>query len=128
MRAPPPRIVSSAPLPIPAARTKIMSPRPARSHRRSPRTAKVVSPSERVDPDCARRRRFVGVRLSAATAAAFWTSPVLFSIAHGEGVSPQFEESFYDAVSDYVSTRSADAFASQLENAVNGDRIPGAAP
>jgi len=31
-------------------------------------------------------------------------------------------------VSDYVSTRSANAFASQLENAVNGDRIPGAAP
>ena len=63
-----------------------------------------------------------------ATAAAFWTSPVLLSIAHGEGVSPQFEEGFYDAVSDYVSTRSADAFASQLENTVNGNRIPGAAP
>jgi glucose/mannose transport system substrate-binding protein len=63
-----------------------------------------------------------------ATAAAFWTSPVLLSIAHGEGVSPQLEEGFYNAVSDYVSTRSANAFASQLENAVNGDQIPGAAP
>jgi glucose/mannose transport system substrate-binding protein len=63
-----------------------------------------------------------------ATAAAFWTSPVLLSIAHGEGVSPQLEEGFYAAVSDYVNTRSADAFASQLENTVNGNRIPGVAP
>jgi glucose/mannose transport system substrate-binding protein len=59
-----------------------------------------------------------------ASAAAFWTSPVLLSIAHGEGVSPQLEEGFYHAVSDYVSTRSAAAFASQLENAVYGGRIP----
>ena len=41
-----PGIVSSAPLSIPAARTKIISPPPARSHTRSPRTAEVEGDRE----------------------------------------------------------------------------------
>jgi glucose/mannose transport system substrate-binding protein len=55
---------------------------------------------------------------------AFWGSPVLLSIAHGEAMSPAFQEGFYEAVSTYVRTRSTDAFADDLENAVSKDRIP----
>jgi glucose/mannose transport system substrate-binding protein len=55
---------------------------------------------------------------------ALWTSPVLLSIAHGETMSPEFQEGFYDAVSTYVRTRSADAFADDLEDAVSEDKIP----
>src|SRR3954451_734662 len=53
-----------------------------------------------------------------------WSSPVLLSVAHGEAMSPAFQEGFYDAVSTYVRTRSADAFADDLRNAVSNDRIP----
>jgi glucose/mannose transport system substrate-binding protein len=49
---------------------------------------------------------------------------VLLSIAHGETMSPEFQEGFYDAVSTYVRTRSADAFADDLEDAVSEDKIP----
>jgi glucose/mannose transport system substrate-binding protein len=59
-----------------------------------------------------------------ASSKAFWRSPVLLSIAHGEAMSPAFQEGFYDAVSTYVRTRSADAFADDLEDAVSKDRIP----
>ena len=55
---------------------------------------------------------------------ALWTSPVPLSIAHGEAMSPEFQEGFYDAVSTYVRTRSADAFADDLEEAVSEDKIP----
>ena len=55
---------------------------------------------------------------------AFWTSPVLLSIAHGEALSPQFEEGLYNAVSDYVRTRSPNAFAADLETAVYNASIP----
>jgi glucose/mannose transport system substrate-binding protein len=55
---------------------------------------------------------------------ALWSSPVLLSVAHGEAMSPAFEEGFYDAVSTYVRTRSTDAFAEHLQNAVSNDRIP----
>ena len=40
-----------------------------------------------------------------------WGSPVLLSVAHGEAMSPEFQEGFYDAVSTYVRTRDPDAFA-----------------
>ncbi|MFI7602535.1 ABC transporter substrate-binding protein [Actinoplanes sp. NPDC049681] len=53
-----------------------------------------------------------------------WSSPVLLSVAHGEAMSPAFQEGFYDAVSTYVRTRSPDAFADDLRNAVANDRIP----
>jgi glucose/mannose transport system substrate-binding protein len=59
-----------------------------------------------------------------ASARAFRASPALLSIAHGEAMSPAFQEGFYDAVSTYVRTRSADAFADDLEDAVAKDRIP----
>ncbi|MEV8510478.1 ABC transporter substrate-binding protein [Actinoplanes sp. NPDC051475] len=53
-----------------------------------------------------------------------WNSPVLLSVAHGEAMSPQFQEGFYDAVSTYVRTRDPDAFADALTNAVSRDKIP----
>jgi glucose/mannose transport system substrate-binding protein len=59
-----------------------------------------------------------------ASSKALWGSPVLLSIAHGEAMSPEFQEGFYDAVSTYVRTHDADAFADDLENAVSNDRIP----
>lgn len=59
-----------------------------------------------------------------ASSKALWTSPVLLSVAHGEAMSPEFQEGFYDAVSTYVRTRSADAFADDLEEAVSEDKIP----
>jgi glucose/mannose transport system substrate-binding protein len=59
-----------------------------------------------------------------ASSKALWSSPVLLSIAHGEAMSPEFQEGFYDAVSTYVRTRNADAFADDLEDAVSKDEIP----
>jgi glucose/mannose transport system substrate-binding protein len=59
-----------------------------------------------------------------ASAKALWASPVLLSIAHGEAMSPEFQEGFYDAVFTYVRTRSADAFADDLEDAVSKDKLP----
>jgi glucose/mannose transport system substrate-binding protein len=55
---------------------------------------------------------------------ALWASPVLLSVAHGEAMSPTFQEGFYDAVSTYVRTRNPDAFADDLRNAVANDLIP----
>jgi glucose/mannose transport system substrate-binding protein len=53
-----------------------------------------------------------------------WSSSVLLSVAHGEAMSPTFQEGFYDAISTYVRTRSPSAFADDLRNAVSNDRIP----
>jgi len=53
-----------------------------------------------------------------------WASPVLLSVAHGEAMSPAFQEGFYDAISTYVRTRDPQAFADDLQNAVANDRIP----
>jgi glucose/mannose transport system substrate-binding protein len=53
-----------------------------------------------------------------------WASPVLLSVAHGEAMSPTFQEGFYDAVSTYVRTRDPNAFADDLQNAVSNDKIP----
>jgi glucose/mannose transport system substrate-binding protein len=53
-----------------------------------------------------------------------WSAPVLLSVAHGESMSPAFQEGFYDAVSTYIRTRDPDAFASDLENAVSQGKIP----
>ncbi len=49
---------------------------------------------------------------------------MLLSVAHGEAMSPEFQEGFYEAVSTYVRTRNADAFADDLEEAVSRDEIP----
>jgi glucose/mannose transport system substrate-binding protein len=59
-----------------------------------------------------------------ASSKALWASPVLLSITHGEAMSPEFQEGFYDAVSTYVRTRDTDAFADDLEDAVSKDKIP----
>jgi glucose/mannose transport system substrate-binding protein len=59
-----------------------------------------------------------------ASSKALWGSPVLLSVAHGEAMSPEFQEGFYDAVFSYVRTRSADAFADDLEDAVSRDKLP----
>jgi glucose/mannose transport system substrate-binding protein len=53
-----------------------------------------------------------------------WASPVLLSVAHGEAMSPAFQEGFYNAVSSYVRTRDPGAFADGLRDAVANDRIP----
>jgi glucose/mannose transport system substrate-binding protein len=63
-------------------------------------------------------------RYQRGSSKALWTSPVLLSVAHGEAMSPQFQEGFYDAVSTYVRTRNADAFAHDLEDAVYKDKVP----
>jgi glucose/mannose transport system substrate-binding protein len=71
-----------------------------------------------------------GVDLSGLTAyqrsasRSLWTSPVLLSVAHGEAMSPEFQEGFYDAVSTYVRTRDPGAFATYLEDAVAKDKLP----
>jgi hypothetical protein len=49
---------------------------------------------------------------------------VLLSIAHGEALSPLFEEGFYDAVLSYAKHRDADAFANDLEDTVSEDKVP----
>jgi glucose/mannose transport system substrate-binding protein len=59
-----------------------------------------------------------------AASKSLWASPVLLSVAHGEAMSPAFQEGFYEAVSTYVRTRDADAFADDLEDAVGEDTIP----
>jgi glucose/mannose transport system substrate-binding protein len=53
-----------------------------------------------------------------------WSQPVLLSVTHGEAMTPQFQEGFYDAVSTYVRTRDPDAFAADLRKAVTDDKIP----
>jgi glucose/mannose transport system substrate-binding protein len=53
-----------------------------------------------------------------------WNSPLLLSVAHGEAMSPQFQEGFYNAISAYVRTRDPDAFADNLQNAISRDKIP----
>ncbi|HEY0000695.1 MAG TPA: ABC transporter substrate-binding protein [Actinoplanes sp.] len=55
---------------------------------------------------------------------ALWNSPVLLSVAHGEAMSPEFQEGFYDAVTSYVRTRDPDAFADSLISAVSRDQVP----
>ncbi len=59
-----------------------------------------------------------------ASSKTFWASPVLLSIAHGEALSPDFQEAFYDAVSTYVRTRDPSAFADDLDNAVAQEKVP----
>lgn len=71
-----------------------------------------------------RRFGYKAGELSAGVVKALWSSPVLLSIAHGEAMSPRFQEGFYEAGSTYVRTRNADAFAEDLEDAVAEDKIP----
>jgi glucose/mannose transport system substrate-binding protein len=59
-----------------------------------------------------------------ASSKSLWGSTVLLSVTHGEAMSPQFQEGFYDAVTTYVRTRDPDAFAADLRDAVTQDKIP----
>jgi glucose/mannose transport system substrate-binding protein len=59
-----------------------------------------------------------------ASSRTLWSSPVLLSIAHGEAMSPEFQEGFYDGLFTYVRTRDAGEFADDLEQAVSRDEIP----
>jgi glucose/mannose transport system substrate-binding protein len=59
-----------------------------------------------------------------AASADLWKLPVLMSVTHGQAMSPEFQEGFYDAVQAYVRTRDPGAFADALEDAVARDRIP----
>jgi glucose/mannose transport system substrate-binding protein len=59
-----------------------------------------------------------------SSAKSLWASPILLSIAHGEAMSPEFQEGFYDAVFTYARTRSTDSFADDLEDAVSRDKLP----
>ena len=58
-----------------------------------------------------------------AASEALWSAPVLLSVAHGEAMSPEFQEGFYEALDTYVRTRNADTFADDLEDAVARDKI-----
>lgn len=49
---------------------------------------------------------------------ALHNSRVLWSIVHGEAMSPAFQQGFYDAVEAYVRTRDPNAFSSALIDAV----------
>ena len=59
-----------------------------------------------------------------ASSRAFWTLPVLLSIAHGEALSPFFQEAFYDAVATYVRTRDPNAFADDLYKWLAQSTVP----
>ena len=59
-----------------------------------------------------------------ASSKAFWTLPVLLSVAHGEGLSPDFQEAFYDAVSTYIRTRDPNAFADDLYKWLAQSTVP----
>ncbi len=59
-----------------------------------------------------------------ASSKAFWTLPVLLSVAHGEGLSPDFQEAFYDAVSTYIRTRDPNAFAADLYKWLAQSTVP----
>ena len=48
---------------------------------------------------------------------------VLWSIVHGEAMSPQFQQGFYDAVETYVRSRDAKAFSRTLTDAM-GQQAP----
>lgn len=60
------------------------------------------------------------------TAQALRSGEPLLSIVHGEAMSPQFQQGFYDAVSTFVDSRDANAFAKTLADALS--LRPGIAP
>ena len=59
-----------------------------------------------------------------AASADLWNLPVLMSVTHGQAMSPEFQEGFYDAVRTFVRTRDPGSFADTLEDAVARDRVP----
>ena len=59
-----------------------------------------------------------------ASSKALWASPVLLSIAHGEAMSPEFQEGFYDAVFDLR----PDAERGRVRRRPRGRGLQGQAP
>ena len=53
-----------------------------------------------------------------SAAQALRSEAVLWSITHGSGMSPQFQQGFYDAVESYVRSRDAGAFSNTLTDAL----------
>jgi glucose/mannose transport system substrate-binding protein len=53
-----------------------------------------------------------------SAAASLRGDTVVWSIVHGEAVSPQFQQGFYDAVATYVRSRDAKAFRGTLTDAL----------
>jgi glucose/mannose transport system substrate-binding protein len=54
-----------------------------------------------------------------SSAQAFNHDQVLLSITHGEAVSPQFEQGFYDAIAAFQQSKDVNAFNQALRDAVN---------
>lgn len=54
-----------------------------------------------------------------SAAQAFAHEPVLLSITHGEAMSPQFQQGFYDAIAAFAQSRDPNAFNQALRDAVN---------
>jgi glucose/mannose transport system substrate-binding protein len=54
-----------------------------------------------------------------ASARSFLHDQVLLSIAHGEAMTPQFEQGFYDAVAAFARSKDAKAFNDALRDATN---------
>jgi glucose/mannose transport system substrate-binding protein len=47
-----------------------------------------------------------------------WHQKILLSITHGELMSTNFQQAFYDAVATYVQSKDADAFIQTLQNSI----------
>jgi len=54
-----------------------------------------------------------------SAAKAFAQDPVLLSITHGEAISPQFQQGFYDAIAAFAQSKDINAFDQALHDAVN---------
>lgn len=53
-------------------------------------------------------------------ATSFRSDALVLSIVHGEAMSPQFQQSFYDAVTQFVQSKKVDSFVQALATAAKG--------
>ena len=47
----------------------------------------------------------------------FRSNTLVWSIAHGEATSPQFQQAFYDAVTQFMQSKDVNAFVQSLKSA-----------
>jgi glucose/mannose transport system substrate-binding protein len=59
-----------------------------------------------------------------SSAQAFARDQVLLSVTHGEALSPQFEQGFYDAIAAFEQSKDVNAFNQALRDAVNEVQPP----
>jgi glucose/mannose transport system substrate-binding protein len=59
-----------------------------------------------------------------SSAQAFARDQVLLSVSHGEALSPQFEQGFYDAIAAFEQSKDVNAFNQALRDAVNEVQPP----